>query len=68
MTDQDRLLTVTEAAELLRVPVATLRWWRHKDAGPRSFKLGRHVLYQLSDLDAWVAAQRINSAGHSGAA
>jgi hypothetical protein len=25
MTDHDRLLTITEAAELLRIPVATLR-------------------------------------------
>ena len=46
MTDNDRLLTITEAAELLRVPVATLRWWRHKGIGPRSFKMGRHVMYQ----------------------
>jgi hypothetical protein len=44
--------------ELLRVPVATLRWWRHKGIGPRSFKLGRHVLYERSDLDAWIDAQR----------
>ncbi|MDT4906761.1 MAG: hypothetical protein QOI69_2 [Pseudonocardiales bacterium] len=58
MIDNDRLLTITEAAELLRVPVATLRWWRHKGIGPRSFKMGRHVVYQRSDLDAWIEAQR----------
>ena len=54
MTDNDRLLTITEAAEMLRVPVATLRWWRHKGIGPRSFKMGRHVLYRLSDLEAFI--------------
>ena len=68
MTDHDGLLTITEAAQRLRVPVTTLRWWRHKDIGPRSFKLGRHVMYQHSDLDAWVATQRDTSAGRSGAA
>ena len=58
MIDNDRLLTITEAAEMLRVPVATLRWWRHKGIGPRSFKMGRHVVYQRSDLDAWIDARR----------
>jgi DNA-binding transcriptional MerR regulator len=57
MTDHDRLLTITEAAELLRIPVATLRWYRHLDIGPLSFKLGRHVMYRAEDLFAWVDAQ-----------
>ena len=52
------LLTITEAAELLRAPVATLRYWRHKNIGPRSFRLGRRVLYRRDDLQAWVDAQR----------
>jgi hypothetical protein len=39
------LLTITEAADLLRAPVATLRYWRHLGTGPRSFRLGRRVLY-----------------------
>jgi excisionase family DNA binding protein len=54
MTDHDNLLTITEAAQLLRVPVATLRWWRHKGIGPRSFKMGRHVLYRHIDLEAFI--------------
>ena len=33
---QPELLTITEAAELLRAPVATLRYWRHLGTGPRS--------------------------------
>jgi DNA-binding transcriptional MerR regulator len=57
MTDHDRLLTITEAAELLRIPVATLRWYRHLGIGPRSFKLGRHVMYREADLFSWVDAQ-----------
>jgi excisionase family DNA binding protein len=52
------LLTITEAAALLRAPVATLRYWRHVGTGPRSFRLGRRVLYRRDDLDAWVNAQR----------
>ena len=51
------LLTITEAAQLLRAPVATLRYWRHLGTGPRSFRLGRRVLYRRDDLHAWIDAQ-----------
>ncbi len=51
------LLTIAEAAQLLRAPVATLRYWRHLGTGPRSFRLGRRVLYRRDDLDSWVDAQ-----------
>lgn len=43
---QPELLTLTEAAALLRAPAATLRYWRHLGTGPRSFRAGRHVLYR----------------------
>jgi len=46
------LLTITEAAQLLRAPVATLRYWRHLGTGPHSFRLGRRVLYRRDDLRA----------------
>jgi excisionase family DNA binding protein len=52
------LLTIVEAAEVLRTPVGTLRYWRHCNTGPRSFRLGRRVLYRRDDLIAWIAAQR----------
>jgi excisionase family DNA binding protein len=62
-TDQDpELLTITEAAELLRAPVATLRYWRHLGTGPRSFRLGRRVLYRRVDLHAWIDARRDSGA------
>jgi excisionase family DNA binding protein len=57
-TMKDRLLTLKEVAALLGVPVATLRWWRHKGVGPASFKIGRLVKYQSSDVDRWIQAQR----------
>ena len=51
---QPELLTLAEAADLLRTPVATLRYWRHLRTGPRSFRLGRRVLYRRSDVEQWV--------------
>jgi predicted DNA-binding transcriptional regulator AlpA len=54
---EPELLTITEAAELLRAPVATLRYWRHLGTGPRSFRLGRRVLYRSEDLRSWIDAE-----------
>jgi predicted DNA-binding transcriptional regulator AlpA len=51
------LLTLPEAAAVLRAPVATLRYWRHLGTGPRSFRLGRRVVYRLADVHAWIDAQ-----------
>lgn len=57
MDDQDRLLTITEVADLLRKPVATMRYWRHLGTGPYSFRIGRDVRYRLSDVHAWIDQQ-----------
>lgn len=51
------LLTINEAAELLRAPVATLRYWRDLGTGPRSFRLGRRVLYRYDDVQMWIEEQ-----------
>jgi excisionase family DNA binding protein len=56
--DVPDLLTITEAAELLRAPVATLRYWRHLGTGPSGFRLGRRVLYRRGDIAAWLEDQR----------
>jgi excisionase family DNA binding protein len=56
------LLTIAEAAELLRAPVATLRYWRYQGTGPRSFRLGRRVLYRRDDLHNWIDHQRAEAA------
>jgi excisionase family DNA binding protein len=62
---EPELLTITEAADLLRAPVATLRYWRHRGTGPHSFRLGRRVLYRRDDLRTWIDIEhdRDNSAG-----
>ncbi len=57
-----QLLTIAEAALLLRTPVATLRYWRHLGTGPRSFRLGRRVVYRRDDLQSWIDACRHHGA------
>ena len=53
----DRLLTITEVADRLRAPVATIRWWRANGEGPRAARIGRRVLFLESDVETWLAAQ-----------
>lgn len=53
----DQLRTLEQVAEQLNTPEATLRFWRHKGTGPRSFKLGRRVMYRQADVDAWLEQQ-----------
>ncbi len=55
-------LTTTEIAELLRTPVETVRYWRHIGKGPKSFKVGRRVLYALEDVEAFLAGARQGAA------
>jgi excisionase family DNA binding protein len=62
--DETELLTIAEAADLLRAPVATLRYWRHRKIGPPSFRLGRRVLYRRADLGAWINAKADRTSGH----
>ncbi len=39
----DKLMTIKEVAAVVRVPEATLRYWRHLGTGPASFRIGRSV-------------------------
>lgn len=55
--EQDEMLTIEEAAAFLRVPVATMRYWRYCGSGPFSFKVQRHVRYWRTDLVLWRAEQ-----------
>ena len=54
----DTILNTTDVSELTRIPVATLRWYRHQRTGPKSFRLGpRKVFYKESDVIAWLEEQ-----------
>jgi hypothetical protein len=58
--DED-FLTLPEVAEILRVPVNTLRWWRQRGDGPPFFKIGRHLVTTIGDLRAWIQEQKQTS-------
>lgn len=50
----ETLIDEKELARLIRVSVATLRYWRSIGQGPRYRKVGQHVRYAPSDVAAWL--------------
>ncbi|RPF25750.1 helix-turn-helix transcriptional regulator [Georgenia muralis] len=54
----DPLLGVQDLAEYLGVPVRTIYDWRQTGHGPRGFRVGRHLKFAVSDVVAWLDAQR----------
>lgn len=42
-----------------------LAQWRHKGVGPAYYKIGRKVIYRGSDLNAWLAANRVEPSPES---
>jgi len=61
-TEMPKNLITAEVAELVRAPIETVRYWRHVGKGPKSFKVGRRVLYAIEDVDAWIAQAKVNTA------
>ncbi|MET8948449.1 helix-turn-helix domain-containing protein [Streptomyces sp. NPDC004542] len=51
------LATPAEVAAYLGVPVKTLYQWKYRGIGPNVHKVGRHLRYRWSEVDAWVNAQ-----------
>jgi excisionase family DNA binding protein len=58
-------LTTVELAEWFQVPVETVRRWRYVGTGPKGMRLGRHVRYRRSDIEAWLHHLSISTDGIS---
>lgn len=57
------VLLMEDVAERTGKTLNTLRYWRYltsagEPTGPRSYKLGRRVVYDLADVEAWLSEQR----------
>jgi hypothetical protein len=60
------LLTVKEAAALLRRTPNTLVWWRNQGTGPVYVQQGHMPpLYRRDDLIAWIRAHRVEPSWRS---
>lgn len=49
------LLSPQQVADYLGVPVATVYTWRARGGGPRAHRVGKHLRYQLSDVENWLS-------------
>lgn len=60
MFTQQPVLTIGEAARLIRVSAKTLDRWRLMGAGPPYLRFGRLVRYGRDDLESFVRTSRIS--------
>ncbi len=60
MRDTRALATIGEVSEYTRLPEATLRWQRHREVGigALAIKVGKHLRWDWTDIDAYVKAQK----------
>ena len=58
---QSRYLNAAEAADYLKVSASMLAKRRLSGDGPRYSKLGKRVLYEIADLDAWIVDRKHRS-------
>ncbi len=58
-----KYLTTAEVADLCRTSPETVRFWRHVQRGPASFKVGRRVLYDADDVAAWLRKLKAEQSG-----
>ena len=59
-TPQHTLLTESEVARILRVPVGTVRWWRQQRR-LAFVKVGRHVRIRAVEVERFLDAQDVPS-------
>ena len=59
----DQLLRPDSVSEGIGVPETTLAQWRYLGTGPAYIKVGKHVRYRRSDLEAWLDSQTRNAGG-----
>jgi excisionase family DNA binding protein len=55
--DENLFLSPEDLATELGLPVGTVYSWRYRGLGPRGFKVGRHVRFRRSDVEAWLETQ-----------
>lgn len=58
----EHLVTIDDVAAFLRIEKGTLYQWRSRRTGPRAFKVGRHLRYDMAEVRAWLESQ---GAGHA---
>jgi hypothetical protein len=61
-----QLMTTQETADYVRHAGQTLAKWRCYGQGPRYVRVGRSILYDRADVDAWLDARMRRSTSDPG--
>ena len=65
-TEPARKLPVSEAARFIGLSKSTLDKLRLSGGGPIYLQLGRRILYDVADLEAWLTSKRRLSTSDNG--
>ena len=57
LSPSSKLLDVKELADWLGVTPATIYRWRYTRTGPPGIKVGRHLRFRVSSVQAWLEEQ-----------
>lgn len=57
MPEREPLWNIETLSQFLDVPVATIYKWRKTGDGPAAFRVGRHLRWRDSEVQAWLARQ-----------
>jgi predicted DNA-binding transcriptional regulator AlpA len=55
---ETEFIDAREVATILKVPVSTVHYWASTKKGPPSFKVEKHRRWAMSDVVAYIEAQR----------
>lgn len=47
-------MSIETLAEILQVPIKTIKDWRLKGEGPVAYKIGNHLRYASADVRRWL--------------
>jgi excisionase family DNA binding protein len=47
-------MTTDELSEFLRIPRASIYRWRQDGSGPKAVRVGKHLRWRRSDVEAWL--------------
>ena len=56
LPDDDDLLIMPEVAEMVRLPLNSLRYMRKQGTGPEGFRMGKRVVFRKGKVRAWIKA------------
>lgn len=63
--DSDRIFFPEDSELRVLGSIEKLAQWRHRNRGPAFIRIGRRIGYHGSDLNAYLAAQRIDPNGEA---